>query len=225
MTLYSYCIPVDDGAAPNPFGGVCTLTICKPVIRRTAQIGDWIIATGSKNSPIGNISKKVVYIMKVTKKLTLEKYDEYCQEILQKKIPNIRSSDYRRQVGDCIYDYGNNVIKLRPGVHGKSNVAVDLGGCYSLLSDNFYYFGDNPIDLPEELYPIIKSGQGHRSKSNQEYIGKFLQWVNNLKSKRNKLMGKPQIKINFKKYEDNDCADIRCKSGKKDEIECVKGIC
>jgi hypothetical protein len=38
--LYSYCIPVDDGAAPNPFWDICTLVICKPVIRRTAQIGD-----------------------------------------------------------------------------------------------------------------------------------------------------------------------------------------
>lgn len=33
-TLYTYCIPYDDGAAPNPYWGICTLVICKPVIRR-----------------------------------------------------------------------------------------------------------------------------------------------------------------------------------------------
>lgn len=68
MKLYSYRIPVDDGAAPNPYWDICTLVICKPAIRRTAQVGDWVIGTGSKNSPIGNIEDKLVYAMKVTDK-------------------------------------------------------------------------------------------------------------------------------------------------------------
>lgn len=49
MRLFSYCIPVDDGAAPNPFWGVCTLTICKSKIRRVAEIGDWVVGVGSVN--------------------------------------------------------------------------------------------------------------------------------------------------------------------------------
>ena len=36
--LFTYCILVDDGAAPNLFWGVCTLAICKPAIRRAAQV-------------------------------------------------------------------------------------------------------------------------------------------------------------------------------------------
>jgi len=47
--IYSYIIRVDDGAAPNPYGDICTLTICKPKIRKAADEGDWIIGTGSKN--------------------------------------------------------------------------------------------------------------------------------------------------------------------------------
>ncbi len=47
MTLYTYFIPFDNGAAPNPFGGICTLAICKPVIRRNAKAGDWVVGTGS----------------------------------------------------------------------------------------------------------------------------------------------------------------------------------
>jgi hypothetical protein len=42
--LFSYTIPVDDGAAPNPFRGMCTLAICKPTIRRVAKKGDWVAA-------------------------------------------------------------------------------------------------------------------------------------------------------------------------------------
>ena len=48
-TIYSYVLRTDDGAAPNPLWGTCTLTICKPVIRRTAKVGDWVIGVGSAN--------------------------------------------------------------------------------------------------------------------------------------------------------------------------------
>ena len=36
-SIYSYVLRIDDGAAPNPFWEICTLTICKPVIRRNAE--------------------------------------------------------------------------------------------------------------------------------------------------------------------------------------------
>jgi hypothetical protein len=225
--LYSYCIPVDDGAAPNPYWEVCTLTICKPVIRRTANIGDWIVATGSKNSSIGDISKKVVYIMQVTNKLTLEKYNEYCLKNLPGKIPDIHNKDLRKHVGDCIYYFVNGEIKMRPGVHGLSNKKTDLGGIYALLSDHFYYFGDNPIELKEELYPIIKNGQGHRSKSNIPYEKEFLKWVNEFNYTLNKPHGKPQIEIDFsnRKHIIKENSEIRLKTGEQDEEECIKGIC
>lgn len=41
--IYSYVLRIDNGAAPNAFGQFCTLTICKPAIRRNAEIGDWVI--------------------------------------------------------------------------------------------------------------------------------------------------------------------------------------
>ncbi len=51
--LFSYTIPID-GAAPNPFHGMCSLAICKPAIRRTASSGDWIVGLGPRNAPSGN---------------------------------------------------------------------------------------------------------------------------------------------------------------------------
>lgn len=46
--LFSYVIPTDDGAAPNPSWGECSLAICKPAIRKGADVDDWVIGTGSK---------------------------------------------------------------------------------------------------------------------------------------------------------------------------------
>ena len=48
MKLFSYVVARDYGFAPNPFFSTCTLATCKPKIRRTASVGDWIIGTGSK---------------------------------------------------------------------------------------------------------------------------------------------------------------------------------
>ena len=39
MTLYSYIVAYDGGSAPNPFHEFCTLAICKPGMRRTAEKG------------------------------------------------------------------------------------------------------------------------------------------------------------------------------------------
>ena len=41
--IYSYVVAHDTGAAPNVDGGICTIAICKPAIRRNAQEGDWIV--------------------------------------------------------------------------------------------------------------------------------------------------------------------------------------
>src|SRR5260370_258494 len=85
---HTACIPYDDGAAPNPFWGLCTLAICKPRIRRSAKIGDWIVGTGSKRSPIGDIAGQVVYTMCVTRKMKMEEYDEVTRSEFPYKVPH-----------------------------------------------------------------------------------------------------------------------------------------
>lgn len=48
MSYFSYVVEHDYGLAPNPFGGYCSLAVCKPGIRgnENLKIGDWIIGTG-----------------------------------------------------------------------------------------------------------------------------------------------------------------------------------
>ena len=86
-TLFSYCLPYDLGSAPNPFWGRCTLAICKPCIRQTAKIGDWVVGTGSATSPLRNNAISVVYAMQVTEKLSMEEYDQFTRTRLPGKLP------------------------------------------------------------------------------------------------------------------------------------------
>lgn len=199
--LFSYVLRYDDGAAPNPFWGTCTLAICKPDIRRTANVGDWIIGTGSKNSRLkdGNtydLSDSVVYAMKVTEKLSLEDYDKFCRNSLVEKIPKWFSKDYRLRVSDCIYDYSESSIpKLRKSVHNPDNIKRDLGGKSVLLSTHFFYFGEEARLLPQELKYIIRRGQKHLVFDDSEVISKFENWLSQYK--KNKIYAEPQLKFEF----------------------------
>jgi hypothetical protein len=205
VKLFTYCIPSDNGAAPNPFWGVCTLVICKPVIRRVAQVGDWIVGTGSVNSPIGNASGKVVYAMQVSQKMTMEKYDEYVEDYIPLKYPDWSNDDVRRKLGDAIYDFSTKPPLIRKSVHDESYRDKDQRGHYALLSNLFFYFGDKPKKLPKELEPIVKQSPGHRSKSNDPYVEEFLNWLYGLGLEPNKLYGKPQKQL-WKDEYDNWCS-------------------
>jgi hypothetical protein len=193
--LYTYCIPYDDGAAPNPYWGTCTLTICKPAIRRTAQIGDWIVGTGSKHSLIGDISGKVVYAMRVSKVMTMQEYDAWTAVNLPEKIPDKNNHDVCRKLGDSIYDFSTKPPTQRVGVHVSGNIITDLSGNNALLSDYFFYFGDAPQQLPQNLIGIVHSTQGHRVHLNQPFVANFIEWLDSLDLKPNQLYGKPALKI------------------------------
>ena len=196
--LYSYCIPCDDGAAPNPFEGVCTLVICKPRIRRTAAVGDWIAGTGAIHAHIDkdqerNMSGKLIYAMKVTKKITMAQYDALTVSELQGKIPTWEDSDRSRKLGDSIYDWSNpsKPTLRKPCVHSEANMKTDLDGEYALLSTCFYYFGDQAIALPEHLLPIAQNQQGHRRQLNAPYLDAFVLWINGLGMTPGSCMGSP----------------------------------
>ena len=62
--IYSYVVRYDSGFAPNPFYGFCTLATCKPDIRRAANVGDWIVGSGSNDRSIRR-GGHLVYAMQV----------------------------------------------------------------------------------------------------------------------------------------------------------------
>lgn len=198
--LFSYRIRYDGGSAPNPFWGLCTLAICKPVIRRSAEVGDWIVGTGSSLAPMGDISDKVVYTMRVTRKMTMEEYDAFTQLELHHKIPLMTSADPRRRSGDSIYDYSirkgaDPYPRQRPGVHNEWCRNTDLGGKNVLLSDHFFYFGDQPVTLPAELSEVVKKGPGHKANFSPQYVADFVQWVDSLGYPPAAIIGKPQLTV------------------------------
>lgn len=190
-TLFSYRVRYDDGAAPNPFGGICTLVICKPVIRRHAEVGDWIAGTGAITSDLADAENRLIYAMRVTRKSTMADYDAFTQRHLRIKVPNRRSRDPRRWVGDSIYDFSTDPPRQRQSVHPEENRETDLSGVYALVSNDFVYFGRAAATLPMDLRPIVKKQQGHKSRANEPYVPRFVEWIRSLGYEARTVVGDP----------------------------------
>lgn len=208
--IYSYVLRYDDGAAPNPYGGICTLAICKPIIRKAAKVGDWIIGTGSLELGLGD---RLVYAMKVSEVMTFESYDNYCREKLTIKIPLKESDNSILLTGDCIYDYSAVNAKTpvqRAGVHHSWDMARDLKGMNVLLSNHFYYFGNSAIFLPTKFLSFQKRGRAHKIINDCQLIGDFEEWISHYEL--NKLYDEPQKK--------NISCSSKCSSDKEIHSRC-----
>lgn len=180
MVLFSYKMIFDDGSAPNPFGGVCSLAICKPVIRRTAQINDWILGFGSKTLRNNN---KLIYAMKVDSILSWKQYNTLCLNdpiLYQTKLPSTSNKN-----GDCLYyyDYGAKTHKMRNNyIHTTQELQKDVDrGKNVLLSEHFYYFGSAAIEVPDFVSQIIPISRGHKSKKNDGVEHKVIDWLQKMR--------------------------------------------
>ena len=189
--LYSYTIPNDDGAAPNPFRGMCTLAICKPQIRLSAAVGDWVMGLGSKNAPSGDLNGRMVYTMRVDQILTLRDYDRLAPVHWPTRIPNLASPIIPDRLGDCIYNFSGGAPRQRPGVHGPENMATDLRGENVLISRHYFYFGKNAVALPAHLLPLVHQTQGNKKDANNPLVQPFFDWINSLGLEPNHLYGWP----------------------------------
>lgn len=214
-TLYSYCVRYDGGSAPNPFDGTCTLVICKPAIRRVAQVGDWIIGTGSKVSPVGDTAGRAIYAMRITEKLSMADYDKRCRDKLHMKLPDPDSRDQRRWAGDAVWDFSVEPPRCRPSTHDEGNRKTDLGGLNALLSSDFVYFGKNAPMLPKKLLGLVKQGPGHRAAANAHLLDAFLAWI---EKQPLGIQGEPQQWDGRKK----SCASSDAHHDEEDEVEARK---
>jgi len=164
MRLYSYVVRVDEKFAPNPTNDYCTLGCCKPKIRNKAEIGDWIIGTGSVQN-YGN--NKLVYAMKVNEKLTFDSYHK--DERFKGRIDNIYFKN----------NEGAYTQIAKPKYHGsKGQMHHDMGSKYVLISKEFVYYGEEAITIPTDVKWIIKKGPGHKSTCfTQKQINQFVEWI------------------------------------------------
>lgn len=175
MTLYSYVVKHDTGFAPNPFHGYCTLACCKPVIRRTAQKGDWVVGLTPKE--YGN---RIVYLMRVDEEPI--SYAEYWHDKRFKAKRPRYNDGIVSKCGDNIYEPQGAGYRQLQSAHSDGvrehaeNKRHDLRGKQVLISKTFAYFGSKGRELPRELRALVV-GRGHRSQFSDEVEDAFLRFT------------------------------------------------
>src|SRR5216683_3767265 len=189
VKLYSYVVARDYGFAPNPFFGVCTLATCKPRIRSVAQIGDWVVGTGSKK---GKREKRIVYAMRVTGAMTFNQY--WTDPRFQAKKPNLRGSK-KQAFGDNIYSKDADTTlwcqvdshhSLTDGSPNESNVVADTSADRVLISDDFVYWGGSGPPLAQKLMSYgtqrinLCAGRGHKNNFPPALVEEFIAWIRSL---------------------------------------------
>ena len=174
MKLYSYVIPRDYGFAPNPFYKYCTLATCKPIIRRCAQVGDWIAAFGPRHSLT---EEKLVCLMKVSETLTFDEYWNDSRFELKRPVFN---KSMTRKYGDNIYHHVNDVWIQEPSHHSlrdginQINLKKDTSTDRVLISEKFYYFGGDAVPLPAEYQSLIWHGRNHGVNKDSTFVERFI---------------------------------------------------
>jgi hypothetical protein len=189
VKLHSYVVARDYGFAPNPFYGVCTLATCKPKIRISAKIGDWVMGTGSKER---KREKNVVYAMHVTGAMTFEEY--WTDRRFQQKKPNLQGSK-KQAFGDNIYSrdpvtgiwhQANSHHSLHDGSSNPLNVKADTGTDRILFSDDFVYWGGSGPELPKQFlcygpqHESVCAGRGHKNRFSLELVNQYVAWIRSL---------------------------------------------
>lgn len=177
--LRCYKMTYDTEFAPNPHHGVLTLATCKPVIRRCAEEGDWIAGwtANEVHDKFGNIhsfrgEQKLIYLARITKKLTLGEYwEKYPQKRPESAVAGntgekkgcggtheVAVSSAQVDHGDNIYkpDGKNGLIQVKNSNHGDPEMKRDISGVYALICKEFYYFGvEHALSVEKNLFDYV----------------------------------------------------------------------
>ncbi len=178
--VFSYVVEHDLGFAPNPYGTFCTLAYCKPEIRRTAAVGDYVIGTGATSEALQN---SMIYWMRIDE---IIHFDEYWRDArFARKKPKLNGSRILR-FGDNIYHLNHNGDVIQEdsfhseheGRTSLPNLKRDVGKTAKILiGKDFSYFGREALRVPHGLRYFIKKGPGHKCKFSGQQVDEIVTWL------------------------------------------------
>lgn len=181
VRLRTYVVARDFGFAPNPFHGYCTLCTCKPDIRRLANVGDWIVGTGSA---VRKRAGHLVFAMEVAETMTFNEY--WSDPRFQRKKPNFRGSK-KQAFGDNIYcrdaegwHQQNSHHSLKDGTPNVVNIRNDTRTNRVLVATNYVYWGGMGPPVPTKLRGAVCIGRGHRANFDAALESAFIDWLRRL---------------------------------------------
>ena len=170
VEIWRYVLATDNGIAPCIDNDVLSLCCCKPVIRRCARVGDYVMGF----MPIGfnRETPQLAWAGIISKKITMGDY--------QAIYPDRQDAIYKR---DSYHSDGReNLSHNGGGQHAdQENQTRDKNGIYALLFDQFWYWGGKPFPVPENLRSLAYYFAGQKkSVINKSIPHALRQWLESL---------------------------------------------
>ena len=173
MRIHTYVIATDAGSAPNYDPPLTTLAVCKPRIRRKANVGELVLAFAGKSvNPFE--PHTVVWAGVVAEKLTFAEY--WNDPRFQAKQPDrcTRPDNFYRPTPD------GGLMWVENPVHGPEATRHDTDGLFVLAFNPSWRFGANGPRLPTEFGLRMTHGRrGERSTDLSDTEWRSLEtWLN-----------------------------------------------
>tara|TARA_R110000868_G_scaffold411733_1_gene708183 strand:- start:11132 stop:11710 length:579 start_codon:yes stop_codon:yes gene_type:complete len=167
--LVVYVVASDDGLAPNVQGDVCTLSVCKPVVRRVAKQGaDWVVGMSTTKDGIN----KLIYVMQVEEKIPYN--DFYNDGRFACKKPDM----YNFEGDNFILDGNAMPWGMHYGFEDK--MKRNMKSPYALIATKFWYFGKNAPEIPSDFRDsklILGPRRGHKIVDDKSQVSMFYNWL------------------------------------------------
>ena len=173
MRLCSYTVVDDNGFAPNPFEGYCTLAACTPNHQGIKlSEGDWLVGhTAAKRAHM------LIYAMQLSEP-TLDFDTYYNDPRFKGKKPRFDLT-WRQACGNNIYHRTSNGGRAQDEnlFHPPTYLVKDTKHPRVFISTHFYYFGANAPIIPEQFSELIRDRQGCKCEYSEQVVAAFVEWL------------------------------------------------
>jgi hypothetical protein len=165
--LFRYILTHDRGMAPCIDDDRLSLAVCKPRIRASAKVGDWVAGFCSvsgkpeRKKPRGMLA----YIGRVAEKLDVGEYERRHGK---------RADAIYRELEDGFFH------RKRPEYHDEARkIRRDLRADVLVFERReTWYFGDRPVLLPDEFHALCAEGIGHKvNGATEPQIERLVTWL------------------------------------------------
>jgi putative DNA base modification enzyme with NMAD domain len=136
--IWRYVLADDNGMAPCAEQGILSLTCCKPLIRRGARVGEWVVGFVPKGLGRG----RVAWAGQIAKVIPLGEYE--------RRFSGRQDAIYR--LADSAPGEQEVLVPLRDDYHvDEKSRKRDRSGKNALVFNPFWYWGGFGISAPDDI--------------------------------------------------------------------------
>ncbi|GGM74019.1 hypothetical protein J2752_002632 [Halarchaeum rubridurum] len=171
--LRSYVVDSDSGFAPHIKNGLLSLATCKPMIRSSTKVGDWVVGVGGSDH---DSSRQIVHAFRVEQTLSMKEY------FVDERFEHRRPDEDENPRGDNIYAPREMVERIErvsgdqlPDDSGAAPTEsyergyVDDDLCYTHVGGAYFQLAEGGHSLDNYQTDVKKQGDREKVLLSADY--------------------------------------------------------